>query len=199
MHNFLSSGHVTCDKDVPSPSTALAHLRSSAALLHSPANVRGVPVVRRASVELQCSPGWVWSPSLQADSQKARETVVGWERGFTTLLCVVHWGCCMVLGNRRNIWHCTRFTRILSIQAILTARITFPPRSASVPGESDFSDRMIMFTVTLWADPGCSHQLEHRSCTCSCDVHGQTSRVSLCFWSWAIKHLLSTGKQSFFL
>lgn len=98
MYDFLSSGHVTCLKEVPSPSIALTHLRSLAALLHSPANLWEVSVGGRASVQLKHSRGWVRSPSLQADSQKVHEAVVGWERGSKKLLCIVH---------KVQLLHCT--------------------------------------------------------------------------------------------
>jgi len=90
MYDFLSSGHITCLREVPSPSPALTHLLSLAALLHSPANPREVPAGGIASVQLKCGPGWVRSPSLQASSQKVHEAVVGWERDFKKLLCIVH-------------------------------------------------------------------------------------------------------------
>lgn len=194
MQSFLRPDHATHLKEEPSPSSALSHPVGSAVLprvLQSPGKFLLLEEFQRAEMHPGLGaepPGRTTKDSWSNRGTGERFQTTSLYHALSSLNCTVqreplapyqtyfHSFCAGINNNGKS---CTPFPVTLLYQLSLVFR------------QHDSS----LFTVTLWTDPECSCSCDTAAWACSthsCDRY--SSHVLSCFWSLAIKHLLSTGK-----
>lgn len=115
MQGFLRPDHATHLKEEPSPSSAPSHPMGSAVLprvLQSPGKFLLLEEFQRAEMH----PGLGAEPPGR--TTKDSWAIVGLERDFKQLLCIMHWAHWIVL-YRGSLWLHTRLTSTPSVQVLI--------------------------------------------------------------------------------